>query len=273
MCWIGCSTESIWIPRFKSSMLTPKPNGRHVKQSVVMSRRSQEGLSDDSPSVKAKPRPKAMNLVSHRNLSIASQISENANDSEFLESGWTATMLSCGKPLQESTESLSLTSQERTQGITCKIGSKHSVENVSSHGIGKPMQGTWNQESSENLRQKYDCSTSFGRPGTRTQENGTNPELYNMEVTNTEYKNKVFQNLRNKLAEVKNLPEFAMEAYQTNMLILELVFHFMDEGIWVRKTWSIWKFPRTQRSTILRVCSMLPRIWLRTTQKNEMWNV
>ena len=47
----------------------------------------------------------------------------------------------------------------------------------------------------------------------------------------------------------------------------------MDESIWVRKTSSIWTCPRTHRSTILRVCSMLPRIWLRTTQKYEMWNV
>ena len=47
----------------------------------------------------------------------------------------------------------------------------------------------------------------------------------------------------------------------------------MDESIWVRKTSSIWTCPRTHRSTILRVWSMLPRIWLRTTQKYEMWNV
>ena len=146
------------------------------------------------PSVKAKPRPKAMDLVSHRNLSIASLNSHNANDSEFLGSGWTATMLhSCGKPLQESTESLSLHSQERTQGITSKIGSKHSVENVSSHSIGKPMQGTWNQESSESLGQEYECSNSFGRPlrGTQTQEKKTRPEFRNMEVTNTQYMKEV----------------------------------------------------------------------------------
>ena len=42
-----------------------------------------------------------------------------------------------------------------------------------------------------------------------------------MEVTNTQYMKEVFYNLRNKLAEVKNLPEFAMEAYKTNVLILE----------------------------------------------------
>ena len=42
-----------------------------------------------------------------------------------------------------------------------------------------------------------------------------------MEVTNTQYLKEVFYNLRNQLAEVKNLPEFAMEAKKTNMLILE----------------------------------------------------
>ena len=49
-----------------------------------MSKRSQEGLSDDSSTVKAKSR--AMNLVSYRNLSIARQNSQNASDSEFLVS-------------------------------------------------------------------------------------------------------------------------------------------------------------------------------------------
>ena len=85
------------------------------------------------------------------------------------------------------------------------------------------MQGTWNQESSESLGQEYECSNSFGRPlrGTQTQEKKTRPEFRNMEVTNTQYMKEVFYNLRNKLAEVKNLPEFAMEAYKTNMLILE----------------------------------------------------
>ena len=44
------------------------------KQSVVMSKRSQEGLSHDSPTVKVKSR--AMNLVSHRNLSAVRQNSQ-----------------------------------------------------------------------------------------------------------------------------------------------------------------------------------------------------
>ena len=53
------------------------------KQSVVMSKRSQEGLSHDSPTVKAKPRPRAMNLVSHRNLSILRQSSQKKKTEWF----------------------------------------------------------------------------------------------------------------------------------------------------------------------------------------------
>ena len=116
-------------------------------------------------------RPRALNLKSHRHLSIARQNSQNTNDSEFPESGRTDTILhGYRKPLQESTESLSWLSQERTQGITSKIGSKHSDENVSSHSIGTPMQGTWNQESSKSSRQEYECSHSIGKPmrGTHT---------------------------------------------------------------------------------------------------------
>ena len=79
-----------------------------------------------------------------------------------------------GKPLQKSTESLSLHS-DRTQGITRKIGSKHSDENVSSPCIGTPMQGTWNQENSKNSGQEYECSHSLEKPmrETQTQEKKT----------------------------------------------------------------------------------------------------
>ena len=54
---------------------------------------------------------------------------------------------------------------------------------------------------------------------TRTQENKTNPEFCNVEVTNTEFMKKVFRNLQNKLAGVQNLPEFAMEACKSNMFM------------------------------------------------------
>ena len=47
----------------------------------------------------------------------------------------------------------------------------------------------------------------------------TRPELRNMEIANTGYMIKVFNNLRSKLAEVQNLPEFAMEACEMNMLM------------------------------------------------------
>ena len=162
-----------------------------------------------------------MNLKSHRHLSIGRQNSQNTNDSEFPGSGRTDTILhGYRKPLQESTESLSWHSQERTQGITSKLGSKHSDENLSFHRIGTMMQGTWNQESSKSSRQEYECSHSIGKPkrGTHTRKK-TRPELRNMEITNTGYMIKVFNNLRSKLAEVQNLPEFAMEACKMNMLM------------------------------------------------------
>ena len=73
---------------------------------------------------------------------------------------------------------------------------------------------------SEISGQEYECSNGIGKPvrRTQTQEKKTRPEFRNMKVANTEYMNKVFYNLQNKLAEVQNLPEFAMEAY-TNMLM------------------------------------------------------
>ena len=113
------------------------------KQSSVMSKRSQEGLSDDSPSVKAKPRPRAMNLVSHQNLSLPRQSSQNTNDSEFPGTNRAEMMLaSFGEPSQKSADNLSLHSQERPQGITSRNDSEHSDGNVSSYGNGKPLQGT-----------------------------------------------------------------------------------------------------------------------------------
>ena len=206
--WIGCSTKSIQIQRSKSNMWTPKnqmadmltkgsftrDEWNHLlhllnimnfstssrshffrsnrKQSVVMSKRSQEGLSHDSPTAKAKPRPRAMNLVSHRNLSILSQSSPKTNDFEFPGSNF-------GEPSQNSTESLSLHSQERPQGITSRIGSEDSDENVSSYGNGKPLQGTWNQESSDISGQEYECYAGSGKRvrGTQTQEKKTRPNF------------------------------------------------------------------------------------------------
>ena len=151
-----------------------------------MLKRSQEGLSDDSPSVKAKPRPRAMNLVSHRNLSIPRQSSQSTNDSEFPERNRTEMMLaSFGKPSQKSADNLSLHSQERPQGITSRIGSELSDDNVSSHGNEKPLQG---QERLEISGQEYECCHDFGKPvrGAQTQEKKTRPEFRNIQVTNTE---------------------------------------------------------------------------------------
>ena len=134
---------------------------------------------------------------------------------------------SFGKPLEASKESLSLHSQERTQGITSKIGFQHSDEKASSQSIGKRMQGTWNQQSSKRSGQEFECSQRFFR---------------NVEITNTEYMNKVFSNLRNCVAETRTLPKFAVEAYET-----------------VPNTLSIWKCPRTHGSTTLKVGSMSPK--------------
>ena len=95
------------------------------KQSVVMSKRSQECLSDDSLTVKAKSR--AMNLVSYRNLSIARQNSQNTSEPQIPGSDRTDKLsLSFGRPLQGNTDgSLSLLSQESSRGITSKIHSEH----------------------------------------------------------------------------------------------------------------------------------------------------
>ena len=109
-----------------------------------------------------------------------------------------------GKPLEASKDSLSLHSQERTQGITSKIGSQHSDEKASSQSIGKRMQETWNQESFNSSGQEYECSQKFFR---------------NVEITNTEYMNKVVYNLRNSVAEIRTLPKFEVEAHETNMLM------------------------------------------------------
>ena len=130
-------------------------------------------------------------------------------------------LASFGEPSQKSADNLSLHSQERPQGITSRNDSEHSDGNVSSYGNGKPLRGTWNQESLEISGQEYECRHGFGKRVRRaqTQEKKTRPEFRNMKVTNTEYMNKVFYNLQNKLAEVQNLPEFAMEAYKTDMLM------------------------------------------------------
>ena len=127
-------------------------------------------------------------------------------------------LASFGEPSQKSADNLSLHSQERPQGITSRIGSELSDDNVSSYGNGKPLQG---QESLECSGQEYECCHGFGKPvrRTQTQEKKTRPKIRNMKVTNTEYMKKVFYNLQNKLAEVQNLPEFAMEACKTNMLM------------------------------------------------------
>ena len=80
------------------------------------------------------------------------------------------------------------------------------------------MRGIRNQESSE-LPGQDGGSSGSRKPvrGTQTQENNSNLELCNMEITNNEYMTKVFQNLQEKLAGIQNLPKFAMEAHKTNM--------------------------------------------------------
>ena len=149
------------------------------------------------------PRPKAIDLASHRNLSIVRPNSQNTKDSRFPVSTKTDMML---------------------------------------HSIGRPLQGTLNQEISDILGQEYECSHSFGRPlrGAQTQEKKTRPEFRKMEITNTECLNKVFYNLRNKLAEVQNLPEFAMETKKTNMQMWSwFYFHrWKQQYIWVRRSWQ-----------------------------------
>ena len=158
-----------------------------------MWKRSQGGLSDDSPSVKAKS--KSMNLVSHRNLSIVRQNSQNTSDPKIPGSDRTDKLsASYGKSERRSTdESPFLRSQERSKGNTCKIGSEHSEQDVDSSGSGKVVRGT------------------------QTQENNSNLELCNMKITNNDHMTKVFQNLQEKLAGIQNLPKFAMGAQKTNM--------------------------------------------------------
>ena len=134
-----------------------------------MSKRSQEGLSHDSPPVKAKSR--AMNLVSHRNLMTVRQNSQSTSDPKILGSDRTDKLsLRFGRPLQGSTdESLSLRSQERPQGSTSKIGCALSEQNASPLSSGKPGRGTRNQENSE-ISGEDECSISSGKPvrGTQT---------------------------------------------------------------------------------------------------------
>ena len=91
-----------------------------------MSKRTQEGLSDDSPTVKAKSR--SMNLVSHPNLSIARQNSqENTSDSRIPGSDSMDHVSAVyRKPLRSSTdESPPLRSQERSKGNTSQVGYEH----------------------------------------------------------------------------------------------------------------------------------------------------
>ena len=96
------------------------------RKESVMSKRTQEGLSDDSPMVKAKSR--SMNLVSHRNLSIARQnLQENTSDSRIPGSDRMDHVSAVyRKPLRSSTDdSPSLRSQERSTGNTSQVGSEH----------------------------------------------------------------------------------------------------------------------------------------------------
>ena len=106
------------------------------KQSV-MSKRSQGDLSDNSPTVKAKS--KSMNLVSHRNLSIASQNSQNTSDPKILVSDRTDKLSASYEKSERSStdESLFLRSPERSKGNTCKIGSELSEQDMNSSGSGK----------------------------------------------------------------------------------------------------------------------------------------
>ena len=236
------SFASVW--HHESLDILSQPFLSNRKQSVVVSKRSQEGLSDDSPTVKAKSR--AMNLVSYRNLSIAGQNSQNASELFGWVTEQTNRPPASGRPSQGNTGgSLSLRSHEKPPGITSEIGSEHSEWNVSSSSFGRPLRGTRNQESWEVPGREHDCSSSFGRPlrGTRTPENRTNPELSNMEVTNTEHKKKVFQNLQNKLAGVQNLPKFAMEANETNILMWRwFVVSSMKAVVHVDP--KVWTYPR-----------------------------
>ena len=168
-----------------------------------MSKRSEGGLSDNSLTVKAKS--KSMNLVSHRNLSIVRQNSQNTTDPKIPRSNRTDKLsASYGQSERSSTDESPFFAL--------------SGEDVDSSDSGKPVRGIRTQESSE-LPGQDGGSSGSRKPvrGTQTQENNSNLELCNMELTNNEYMTKVFQNLQEKLAGIQNLPKFAMEAHKTNM--------------------------------------------------------
>ena len=196
-----------------------------------------------------------LNLVSYRNLFIARQNSQNATEPFGWVTEQTNRPPASGDRRRETQVEVCLCVLKRSHKESqVKKGSEHSEWNVSSPSFGRPLRGTRNQESSELPGREHDCSSSFGRPlrGTRTQENRTNPELCNMEVTNTEYNKKVFQNLQNKLAGVHNLPEFEMKAYKTNILMwrwfvvssMKAAVH-VDPKVWTYPriwVWSYWEY-------------------------------
>ena len=185
-----------------------------------MSKRSQEGLSNVSSTVKTKSR--SINLVSHRNLSIVRQNSQNTSDPKIPGSDRTDKLPSrYGKPLRCGTdESPSLRSQERSKGNTCKIGSEHPEQDVNPSSPWKPVRATWNRESSE-LPGQDESPSSYGKPvrGTQTQKSNSTLEFCNMKITNTEYMTKVFQNWQDKFGDIQDLPKFAIKASKTNMLM------------------------------------------------------
>ena len=181
---------------------------------AVMSKRSQESCSPDSPTVKAGSR--SFNLVSHQSLSMRQNSQMTINPTM---SGNTRTedMSTCiGKPLPENTSRDSVcNSQERSQGDKVKIDPEHPKRGRSTCSrettainFGFSGQGGKGQTSSVHSGSMSDkpasgkpmlvdfvCSESVsdkpadGKPLLVTQQT----------ITESEHMQRVFQNVKNRL--------------------------------------------------------------------------
>ena len=172
--WMGYSTETTWIRRFKLSTSIPRINSQtywpkavsHVTNGTICSIcltswvtphfpaaisfflteskltliRSQKSCSLDSPTVKAKSR--LINLVSHESLSMRQTWHMTSNPT-IPESTRTEGVSTCiGKPLQENTSKSSmLGSQERSQGNKVKYDPAHTEQRCSSTSIRETNAG------------------------------------------------------------------------------------------------------------------------------------
>ena len=152
-----------------------------------------------------------------------------------------------------------------------EIQSKHDPENpeqgCSPASFGKPNAGTFGfsgqggkgQKGSEHSGRVSDSPAVANLVHVTQEVEQTCFEFQNIRITNSEYMQKVFRNVSNRLGNSKGVSQMAMEADKTNISIGHCLWlhRCKQHGMWTRVLQITWKHSRILTLRMLKACSIL----------------